>query len=50
MKREVETKSLRRTNWADWKAIDAVEIERGKQLGKPREKITDVGDMLKLLG
>lgn len=30
----------------DWKIIDAQEIERGKALGKPREKFTSISEML----
>lgn len=30
----------------DWKIIDAQEIERGKLLGKPREKFTSITEML----
>ncbi|GAA6052324.1 hypothetical protein JCM3770_007252 [Rhodotorula araucariae] len=35
--------------WEDWEALDRVERERGTALGKLREKITDVGEMLALL-
>ncbi|BBZ41408.1 FAD-dependent oxidoreductase [Mycobacterium conspicuum] len=31
---------------AGWRAIDAVEIARGAALGRPRNKFTDVADML----
>ena len=31
---------------AGWRAIDAAEIVRGAELGRPRSKFTDVGDML----
>jgi adrenodoxin-NADP+ reductase len=34
--------------WSDWEAIDAEERERGKRLGKEREKFTDVRDMLRV--
>ncbi|HEY9268948.1 MAG TPA: pyridine nucleotide-disulfide oxidoreductase [Methylotenera sp.] len=30
----------------DWKIIDAIEVENGQQLGKPREKFTSVSSML----
>jgi adrenodoxin-NADP+ reductase len=33
--------------WAGWLKIDAAEQARGKPLGKPREKITSVAEMLK---
>jgi adrenodoxin-NADP+ reductase len=32
--------------WKDWECIDAVEQTRGKQVGKPREKIVDIKEML----
>ncbi|ETB28540.1 ferredoxin, partial [Mycobacterium avium subsp. paratuberculosis 10-5975] len=31
---------------AGWRAIDAAEIARGSQDGRPRNKFTDIGDML----
>lgn len=48
---EVHDKDIdvRRTTWQDWRKIDLVERERGKRLGKEREKITSVEDMLKVL-
>jgi len=39
----------RPVNWQDWRTIDALEKERGAALGKPREKITSVEEMLKVL-
>lgn len=49
---EVQSRGVhvRRTDWDDWRAIDKVEKERGTRLGKEREKITRVEDMLKVLG
>ncbi len=42
---------LRRVSWEDWKKIDRVERERGKERGgKPREKIASVEEMLRVLG
>jgi ferredoxin--NADP+ reductase len=32
--------------FADWQRIDALEVERGKVLGKPREKIVRRADLL----
>lgn len=32
----------------DWEKIDCEEIRRGKVLGKPREKITDIQEMLSI--
>jgi ferredoxin/flavodoxin---NADP+ reductase len=37
-------------SYADWRRIDAEEQRRGLVIGKPREKITRVSDMLALLG
>ncbi|KAM0793099.1 hypothetical protein ACM66B_000580 [Microbotryomycetes sp. NB124-2] len=36
-------------NWQDWEAIDQEERRTGQKSNKLREKMTDVGDMLKLL-
>lgn len=33
----------------DWQRIDRAEVERGKRLGKAREKFTNVPDMLNVL-
>lgn len=35
-------------SYNNWKKIDQVERERGKILGKPREKIIDINEMLKI--
>ncbi len=43
-------KKIRFINFEDWKKIDAAEIERGKALGKPREKFVTVADMLAAAG
>ena len=37
------------TNWQDWLKIDTVERERGKAVGKEREKIIGVADMLNMI-
>ena len=36
-------------SWSDWQIIDEEEVRRGKELGKPREKITRIDQMLSLL-
>ncbi|KAI9778400.1 MAG: NADPH-adrenodoxin reductase [Candelina submexicana] len=46
---EVERKGLRRVSWEDWKRIDRVERERGRKVGKEREKIKSVKEMLSVL-
>jgi len=33
-------------SWKDWERIDAVEKSRGEKVGKPREKIVDIQEML----
>jgi hypothetical protein len=33
-------------SWKDWERIDAVERSRGEKVGKPREKIVDIQEML----
>lgn len=42
-------RGVRVVSFADWKLIDAVEVERGRAKGKPREKIVSVDEMLSLL-
>ena len=39
----------RPVGWKDWLHIDAVEREKGKAMGKEREKFTSVEEMLKVL-
>lgn len=33
----------------DWKRLDAFEVEEGRKRGKPRQKLTDVGEMLRVV-
>lgn len=33
----------------DWEKIDKVEVERGRKVGKPREKVLSVREMLEVL-
>jgi len=40
----------RAVDYAGWLRLDALEVARGKPVGKPREKITDVGEMLDAVG
>ncbi|KAK9501265.1 hypothetical protein O3M35_012008 [Rhynocoris fuscipes] len=37
-------------NFDGWQKIDKVEVERGEKLGKPREKIVSIEEMLKIGG
>ena len=43
-------RGVRVVSFADWKKIDAVEVERGKANGKPREKLVSIDEMLAVLG
>jgi ferredoxin--NADP+ reductase len=40
----------RYVSYADWRRLNALEIERGRALGRPRLKFTRVEDMLAALG
>jgi ferredoxin--NADP+ reductase len=42
-------KGIRVVSFADWKKIDAAELERGQKAGKSREKFVGVDEMLKVL-
>ncbi|MEE8262529.1 MAG: hypothetical protein V3R83_08720 [Gammaproteobacteria bacterium] len=42
-------RGIRVISFANWREIDAAEVERGKPKGKPREKFTTVKDMLEVL-
>ncbi|XP_052513929.1 NADPH:adrenodoxin oxidoreductase, mitochondrial isoform X2 [Budorcas taxicolor] len=37
-------------SFSDWEKLDAEEVSRGQALGKPREKLLDPQEMLRLLG
>jgi len=49
IREEAERRGCRRVSWEDWKKIDGVERERGRVLGKEREKFRRVEDMLDVL-
>ena len=49
VKGEVESKGVRPLSWEDWQRIDERERERGKIVGKTREKFPSVEEMLKAL-
>lgn len=42
----LDSKNIRAVSFDDWEKIDKIEISRGKDVGKPREKIVDVSEML----
>jgi ferredoxin--NADP+ reductase len=37
-------------SYADWRRLDALEVERGRATGRPRVKFTSVEEMLAALG
>lgn len=44
----LETRGVKPVRFSDWEKIDQVETERGEAIGKPREKILSVEEMLKV--
>ncbi|XP_051530865.1 NADPH:adrenodoxin oxidoreductase, mitochondrial isoform X1 [Myxocyprinus asiaticus] len=44
----LQTRGVKTVLFSEWEKIDAEEESRGKSLGKPREKLLDVEEMLKL--
>ena len=46
----VRARQPRFVSFADWKKLDALEVERGKPLGRPRNKFTRIEEMLAALG
>jgi ferredoxin--NADP+ reductase len=48
LERALQARQVRYVNYECWKRLDAIEIERGQSLGKPREKLTRVDEMLAL--
>lgn len=48
LRKILDSKGIQIVSYEDWEKIDRVEQERGKQLGKPREKIVDVAEMLEI--
>lgn len=45
---ELRRKNVQSVLWKDWLKIDEYEKERGKKVGKTREKVVDVGEMLQI--
>ncbi|PAA77398.1 hypothetical protein BOX15_Mlig030444g2 [Macrostomum lignano] len=45
--KELRSRGVRYTTFADWERIDAAEQRSGRSLGKPREKILSVDDFLR---
>lgn len=46
----LDIKKLRAVTWKKWERIDKAEIDAGKPLGKPREKIISIEKMLEIAG
>ena len=46
----LQRKGAKPVSFADWKRLDQIEVARGKEKGKPREKITTIPEMLAALG
>ncbi|XP_066255690.1 NADPH:adrenodoxin oxidoreductase, mitochondrial [Euwallacea similis] len=44
----LKEKNVQIVNWKDWRKIDQYEVAEGMKVGKPREKIVDVGKMLQV--
>jgi ferredoxin--NADP+ reductase len=42
-------RGARVTEWSDWRAIDREEVRRGRADGRPREKLVDVQEALKVI-
>ena len=45
----LQEKGVAFVSFADWQILEQIENERGAQRGQPRVKITDVGEMLRLI-
>jgi ferredoxin--NADP+ reductase len=46
----LKSRGVRVVSFGDFRKIDAVEVERGKRVGKPREKFSRIEEMLAILG
>lgn len=44
----LKEKNVQTIHWKDWLKINDFEIKNGQKAGKPREKIVDIQDMLKI--
>ncbi|KAL1916664.1 uncharacterized protein VTP21DRAFT_5368 [Calcarisporiella thermophila] len=45
----LQAKGIKPVSYSDWRALEALEFERGEQVGKPREKVTSVEEMLDII-
>ncbi|KAI3438904.1 hypothetical protein D9Q98_001319 [Chlorella vulgaris] len=48
LKALLEQRGVQAVSFQGWQRVDAAEVQRGQAQGKPREKITDVQEMLQL--
>ncbi|XP_030683694.1 NADPH:adrenodoxin oxidoreductase, mitochondrial isoform X4 [Nomascus leucogenys] len=46
----LSSRGVRPVSFSDWEKLDAEEVARGRGTGKPREKLVDPQEMLRLLG
>lgn len=46
IKKLLQDRNINVVSFEDWQKIDAAEIERGKKVGKPREKFTKIEEMI----
>jgi ferredoxin/flavodoxin---NADP+ reductase len=46
----LQSRAVRVVSYTDWQKIDAAEVRRGAGAGKPREKFTQVEEMLEVAG
>ncbi|XP_012893098.1 PREDICTED: NADPH:adrenodoxin oxidoreductase, mitochondrial isoform X1 [Dipodomys ordii] len=46
----LRSRGVRPVSFSDWEKLDAEEVSRGRRAGKPREKLVDPQEMLRLLG
>uniref|UniRef100_A0A8C9G4C9 NADPH:adrenodoxin oxidoreductase, mitochondrial n=1 Tax=Pavo cristatus TaxID=9049 RepID=A0A8C9G4C9_PAVCR len=46
----LRSRGIRPVSFSEWEKIDAAEVARGKAAGKPREKMVDPQEMLRLIG
>ncbi|KAI8641360.1 hypothetical protein BD408DRAFT_476331 [Parasitella parasitica] len=50
LERLMKERHIQPVSYDDWKKIEAAEFAMGEKLGKPREKFTNIQDMLTVLG
>ncbi len=46
----LESRQVQFVGYSDWKLLDQLEVESGKQEGRPRRKFTDLPSMFKAIG